>query len=115
FTGGVNVLELRSGSTINGNVQAFGPDDTLALGGSTDDSFDVGQIGATKQYRSFDIFEKKGTSTWTLTGTTAETTPWTLTEGALSVSDDAKLGAAAGALTFNGGVLKVTGTSFTGT
>jgi outer membrane autotransporter protein len=115
FTGGVNMLELRSGSTINGNVKAFGANDTLALGGSTDDSFDIGKIGAAKQYRSFGIFEKKGASTWTLTGATVETTPWTLTQGALSVSDDAKLGADAGALTFNGGVLQVTGTSFTGT
>ncbi len=49
---------------------------------------------------------KTGTSTWTLTGTTAQVTPWSLNQGTLSVSSDANLGANTGALTFNGGTLQ---------
>ena len=50
------------------------------------------------QYQGFGIFEKTGSSTWTLTGTTTATTSWTLKEGTLDV---ATLGAAGtGAITF---------------
>ena len=34
-------------------------------------SFDVSKIGAAAQYRGFGIFQKTGSSTWTLTGATA--------------------------------------------
>ena len=108
FTGGVNSLELQAGSVINGNVLAFSAADTLKLGGGTDASFDVSQIGDQAQYRGFGIYEKVGTSVWTLTGTTTAVTPWTLTGGTLSISADNNLGDAAGALTFNGGALQFT-------
>lgn len=112
FLGGVNTLELQAGSVITGNVVAFSAADTLRLGGETDTSFDVSQIGPTAQYRGFGIYEKTGTSTWMLTGTTSEVTPWTLFDGTLSVSTDGNLGAAASTLTFNGGTLQNTA-SFT--
>ncbi len=86
FTGGTNVLELRAGSTIIGNVAAFSAADTLRLGGSTTASFDLSQIGAAAQYRNFGLFGKTGTSTWTLTGTSSQTTPWTITQGTLAVN-----------------------------
>jgi uncharacterized protein with beta-barrel porin domain len=106
FTGGVNSLTLEAGSSITGNVVAFSSADTLALGGSANSSFDVSQIGAAAQYQGFGVFAKTGTSTWTLTGTTAAMTPWTISAGTLNVSADGALGAASGGLTFNGGTLQ---------
>jgi outer membrane autotransporter protein len=108
FTGGVNSLEIQSGSTITGNVVAFSTADTLKLGGATSDSFDVSQIGAGVQYQGFGIYEKTGTSTWTLTGTTTAVTPWTISAGTLAISADDNLGAAGGGLTFDGGTLQNT-------
>ncbi|MBR0647286.1 autotransporter outer membrane beta-barrel domain-containing protein [Plastoroseomonas hellenica] len=105
FSGGGNVLELRALSAITGNVVA-GAGDTLALGGTDNASFAVGQIGPAVQYRGFGAFEKTGTSTWTLTGTTTTVTPWTITQGTLALTADAALGPVAGALTFNGGTLR---------
>ena len=99
FSGGTNVLELRSGSTINGNIVAVsGGSDVLRLGGSANATFDTAQIGAAAQYRNFAAFEKTGASTWTLSNTTAATTPWTITSGTLAISSDANLGSAAGEL-----------------
>jgi uncharacterized protein with beta-barrel porin domain len=107
FTGGTNILQLQAGSTITGNVIAFSAADTLALGGSTNASFDVSQIGASAQYQGFGIFEKTGSSTWTLTGTNTAALPWTVNAGTLNVN---------GAMTNstvavdNGGTLAGTGT-----
>jgi autotransporter-associated beta strand protein len=109
FTGGTNRLELRAGSTINGNVVALGASNTLTLGGGTDSSFNVSQIGSVgsgQQYQGFDTFDKRGGSTWTLTGTNAGVTPWTIRGGTLAISQDANLGAVAGGLTLNGGTLQ---------
>ncbi len=114
FTGGSNSLELDADSSITGNVVGTGSD-TFKLGGSANSTFAVSAIGPAAQYRGFSTFQKVGTSTWTLTGTTSAATPWTLMQGALSVSSDSNLGAAGGALTFNGGTLQVTGTGFTST
>jgi len=111
FTGGTNILELQAGSAITGNVIAFSTADTLRLGGTANASFDVSQIGASAQYQGFGNFQKTGTSTWTLTGTTTAVTPWTINQGTLTVSADGNLGANTGALTFNGGTLQF-GASF---
>ncbi|WP_055729684.1 autotransporter outer membrane beta-barrel domain-containing protein [Bosea thiooxidans] len=63
-------LELHAGSQIIGNVvaSAVGSNDVLKLGGATDASFDVSAIGPAAQYRNFDMLEKTGASTWTVTG-----------------------------------------------
>jgi fibronectin-binding autotransporter adhesin len=106
LTGGANSLTLQSGFTITGKVVAFSAADTLALGGSANASFDTSQIGASAQYQGFGVFQKTGTSTWTLTGTTASVTPWTIDAGTLNASGDSNLGGAAGGLTFNGGTLQ---------
>ena len=85
FTGGINRLELWAGSTITGTVDATaGSSSTLALGGATNSTFDVSQIGA--QYRGFQSFEKTGTSTWTLTGTSTFAGPVSVDAGTLSVN-----------------------------
>lgn len=84
FTGGSNVLQLQSGSTITGTVVAFSAADTLRLGGTATASFDASQIGV--QYQNFGLFEKAGTGTWTLTGTSVSTAGWTVNAGTLNVT-----------------------------
>ncbi|HEY9237507.1 MAG TPA: autotransporter-associated beta strand repeat-containing protein, partial [Burkholderiaceae bacterium] len=107
FAGSGNRLELRQGSDIQGDVDANGgTDDTLALGGTVNGIFAVSSIGASQQYQGFESFEKTGSSAWTLTGTTDAVTSWTITQGTLSVSSDANLGATTGGLSFNGGTLE---------
>jgi uncharacterized protein with beta-barrel porin domain len=104
FTGGSNILELQAGSTITGNVVAFSAADTLRLGGTTNAGFDVSQIGA--QYLGFGIFQKTGSSTWTLSGTNTAALPWTINAGTLMV--DGTL--ANSPMTVNSGTLAGTGT-----
>jgi autotransporter-associated beta strand protein len=113
FTGGTNRLELQAGSIITGNVVAFSAADTLALGGTTNATFDVSQIGPAAQYRGFGLFEKTGASIGTLTGTTAAVTPWAINGGTLAVSSDGNLGNASGGLSFNGGTLQLLAAGFT--
>lgn len=98
---GVIQLELQDGSQIFGNVvaNATAITDTLKLSGTGSNTTDI------SQYKNFDSFTKTGTGTWTLTGTTTETTPWLLDDGYLAVSSDGALGATAGTLTFDGGGL----------
>jgi autotransporter-associated beta strand protein len=104
--GGTNSLTLQAGSTITGNVVAvFGGSDVLALGGSAHATFDVSQIGPTAQYENFANFQKTGSSTWTLTGTTASTTNWAINGGTLAISADNNLGGP-GPASFNGGTLQ---------
>jgi outer membrane autotransporter protein len=104
FTGGNNVLELQAGSIITGNV-AGANTDTLRLGGTTDSTFDVSPVQ--NQYTGFSTFVKTGSSTWTLTGSTAAFTPWTIEQGTLAVSSDGNLGnTLSSGLIFNGGTLQ---------
>ncbi len=114
FQNGGNVLEIRSNSVIEGKAiatRAVGEmDDILELGGDADQTFDVARIGT--QYVGFSQFAKTGASTWTLSGTTSELTPWTLQAGVLSVSEDGSLGDISGGLTFEGGALRITGTTY---
>jgi uncharacterized protein with beta-barrel porin domain len=105
FTGGTNILELQGGYNVIGNVVAFSSADTLRLGGVSSASFDVSQIGA--QYLGFGIFEKTGSSTWTLTGTNADALPWAINAGTLAVNGTM----ANSTMTVNsGGTLAGTGT-----
>ena len=106
FTGGTNSLTLLPGSAITGNVVAASNADTLALGGGGSASFDVSSIGPAAQYQGFGVFQKVGTGTWALTGTTAATTSWTIIAGTLNIASDAALGASNGGLTLNGGTLR---------
>ncbi len=111
FTGGVNTLEIQAGSVLNGNAVAFSRADTLRLGGDTDAGFnvaDLGAAGSAASYQGFGVFEKRGDSTWTLTGATTETTNWTIRDGALSIASDASLGASDGKVTLDGGALHTT-------
>lgn len=87
FTGGTNRLELWAGSVISGNVIAVAAgNDTFALGGSTNSSFNLSQIGPAAQYQNFAFYEKTGSSLWELTGTSASTTNWVINDGTLAVN-----------------------------
>ncbi|MDX8525145.1 autotransporter-associated beta strand repeat-containing protein [Mesorhizobium sp. MSK_1335] len=100
FTGGINTLELQAGTNILGNVVAFSAADTLRLSGTANGSFDVSQIGASAQYQGFGIFQKTGSSTWTLTGTSTAAQPWIIDAGALRIGASGALGT--GDVTFTG-------------
>jgi uncharacterized protein with beta-barrel porin domain len=81
-----NRLELVTGAVINGNVLGGTGTDTLALTGTGSGSFNVGLIGPSQQYRSFEAFQKGDTGTWTLTGTNTLALPWTVAQGTLLVN-----------------------------
>ncbi|WP_245488152.1 autotransporter family protein [Rhizobium ruizarguesonis] len=85
-------LELQAGSKIFGEVvgNAAAANDTLRLGGSGTDSFDVSEIG--QKYRNFDTFEKTGTGTWSLIGTGTVATDWDIQDGTLQIGDGSILG-----------------------
>jgi uncharacterized protein with beta-barrel porin domain len=100
---GSSTLTLGPGSVINGLVIGSGTD-TLQLGGTGKDTFDLSLIGAAQQYRDFTTFNKVGTSNWTVTGSGAQ--DWNVLGGTLSVN-----GAILGLVTVNaGGTLGGTGT-----
>ncbi|TWT12653.1 autotransporter domain-containing protein [Reyranella sp. CPCC 100927] len=95
-TAGTTILELQSGSTIVGNViaNAAGTTDTLRLGGTGTDTFDVSAVGA--QYQNFDRFEKTGTGTWILTGNGTVATPWQIQAGTLQIGNGGTTGSIIG-------------------
>ncbi|MBR0868815.1 autotransporter-associated beta strand repeat-containing protein [Bradyrhizobium tropiciagri] len=112
YTGGTTIaagtLQLGNGGTTgsivgdvtNNSIFAVNRSDTFTFGGT------ISGTGA---------FTQSGTGTTILTGTNTYAGGTTLAAGTLSVSSDTNLGAASGALTFNGGTLQVTGAGFTGT
>ncbi len=103
---GNDVFELRAGSNITGWVAGGNGTDTLRFGGSANSSFDLSTFGASGQYREFELLEKTGTSTWTLTGTTTDTAAMHVQAGTLLVN-----GSMVNFFTaVNGGVLGGTGT-----
>ena len=120
FSGGGNLLELENGYSFTGNVISTSGTtnggDTLALGGSTDSTFNLASLVATNPasysgtpvYYGFNAYAKTGTGTWTLTGTSGAVTPWTVDDGTLVVADSAVVN---GDVTVdNGATLRGTGT-----
>lgn len=110
FSGSDNTLELHDGYEFVGNIVGDSNDNTLILGGDISpiqNPFDVQQIG--NQYTGFSNFVKNGNSTWTLTGSTSENTPWTIEAGTLQIDSDTALGDTPASLTFTGdGILQTT-------
>jgi len=105
FTGGVNSLTITSSSVITGTVAAFSAADTVGLGGSTNASFSLAQIGAANgatQYQGFGILQKSGTSTWTVTGTSGTPLAYQVTAGTLDLNGAAQT---ATSLRLTGGTL----------
>ncbi len=110
FTGGTNSLTLQAGSTITGNVVAFSTADTFALGGTTNSSFNASLIGPAAQYRGFGVFNKTGTSTWTLTGAPNTATPWVISAGTLAAGASTNVFGSTGAITVTSpGTLDIAG------
>ena len=107
FPTGTTRVELQSGFDITGDVIVGGSrtDDMLALGGAGDLSFDLSKIEITqidtgsqvplevltetdeKQYYNFDLFEKVGAGTATLTGTNADITNFAVRGGTLQLDN----------------------------
>ena len=85
FSGSGNTLTLAPGSVISGNVLGTGSD-TFQLGGSGAATFDVSTLGP--QYQGFGAFNKIGSSTWTLTGTSSYAGPVNVDSGTLVVNGD---------------------------
>ncbi|UWU91427.1 autotransporter domain-containing protein [Bradyrhizobium sp. CB1015] len=83
---GSDVFELRAGSNVTGYVKAGNGLDTLRLGGTVNSTFDLGTFGAAKQFREFEVLEKTGSSTWTLTGTTMDAATMIVQAGTLIVN-----------------------------
>jgi len=107
FTGGTNTLLLENGFSFLGNVVAASTADTLALGGSTNDTFDVSAIGA--QYQGFGGLQKTGTSTWTLTGTMTAATPWTVSQGTLAMGSQGSIASSSGVSVAAGATFDISG------
>ena len=110
FTGGINNLVLENGYSFGGNVAAFSAADTLTLGGNSNSAFDVSQISSTGQFQGFGNFAKTGSSTWTLTGTPGQNTPWVVSRGTLMAGASANVFGATSMITVNsGGTLDLAG------
>jgi uncharacterized protein with beta-barrel porin domain len=100
---GNSTLTLGPGSVINGLVLGSGTD-TLQLGGTGKDSFNLSLIGTGLQYDGFSTFNKVDSSNWTVIGSGAQ--DWNVLGGTLSVN-----GIINGLVTVNaGGTLGGTGT-----
>jgi autotransporter-associated beta strand protein len=102
FSGGGNTLILEAGSAINGNVVSSSGTtnggDTFNLGGSTNATLSgsIGALGSGASYQGFNVYEKTGSSTWTLTGTVASSTPWTISAGTLQIGNGGTSGSLSG-------------------
>jgi len=62
-----NTLELHTGATVNGGVDAGSGNDSLVFGGSGSDSFSFDDVGAGEQYRNFEFFRLES-GVWTFDG-----------------------------------------------
>jgi autotransporter-associated beta strand protein len=122
FSGTGNTLTLAPGSAITGNVLGTGSD-TFQLGGSGAATFDVSRIDPAGQYQGFGTFNKIGSSTWTLTGTSSFAGPVTVNGGRLNVDGDIRsmsgvavnAGGTLGGSGFVGNTLVTSGTFAPGT
>lgn len=87
---GADILELHPGATVTGYVDGNNGIDTLRFGGAGAGTFDLANMSPDNlwnaQYRNFDLFEKTGTSTWTLVGNTPVVMPMFVNGGTLLVN-----------------------------
>lgn len=81
-----NTLTLEPGSNITSTVNAAG-NDTFQLGGTGAATFDISALDPIiGNYAGFGIFNKIGSSNWTLTGTSTFPGPINVNGGTLSVN-----------------------------
>ena len=113
FSGSGNTLVIEAGAKFTGNVVSTSGTtnggDTLALGGSTNSSFNVGTVGSGGQFRGFNTLAETGTATWTVSGTNNSGLGWHLNGGTLSISSATGTEIGNYGVTFNGGTLLTTG------
>ena len=98
----------RRPARARGNVDLRGT--VLTLGGSNQDSTFAGNIVSSSGVASV---EKVGTGTINLTGNNTYSGGTVLRNGALGITTDANIGGSASAITFNGGLLRINGTTLT--
>jgi autotransporter-associated beta strand protein len=108
------------GTTISAGtlqVGSGGATGSLGSGNITDNTSLVYDLSSTTSVASgikgTGSLTQAGSGTLTLTGTKTYSGGTILQGGELSISSDGNLGAATGGLTFNGGLLQVTGTAYT--
>lgn len=110
FSGGGNTLVIEANALFEGNVVSTSPGgDTLQLGGDVNATggnvFDLSSLvaqpptssGGATQFAGFSTFEKTGTSTWTLTGTSGVQQGWTVAAGTLLIGNANTSGTVMGA------------------
>src|SRR5471030_2916590 len=85
-----NTLILAGTSVITGIVDASAhgasTTNTLMLGGASPGRFDISSLGASGQYRGFDILQKNDSGTWTLTGTNGAAQTWLVSGGGVEMA-----------------------------
>jgi hypothetical protein len=85
-----NTLILAGTSSITGIVDAsahgVSTTNTLILGGTSAGSFDMSSLGATEQYRGFDILQKNDPGIWTFTGTNGYAQTWLVSGGGVEMA-----------------------------
>ena len=102
-------FRISAGSLAGNGTFNLGSNE-LTVGGNNLSTEVTGMI-----YGTGGSLVKTGTGTLTLSGVNYYTSGTTFAGGTVSVSSEANLGNIAGGLTFNGGILQITGTSFNAT
>lgn len=119
--GTVDVVGLKSFDTLQFVTDGYRlQGDALAFGVAAGGTFNVGSgvtatIASTLEDGVGSALSKVGSGTLVLSGTNTYSGGTTLLGGVLSIDREANLGAAAGGLSFDGGALRVTGTTMTST
>jgi fibronectin-binding autotransporter adhesin len=93
-------------------INALAGTDVLQLTGAVDFDFNVGAMGTT--FASFEQFQKAGTSTVTLTGTTAVANLGVDVQNGILIAGTGQLGALGEVTIFTPGILQTTGNLQTG-
>jgi uncharacterized protein with beta-barrel porin domain len=85
-----NTLILTGTSAITGIADAsahgVSTTNTLILGGAGSGTFNMSSLGATGQYRGFDILRKTDPGIWTFTGTNSTAQTWLVTGGGVEMA-----------------------------
>lgn len=100
---GDDTFLIGSTSQIDGAVEGGAGRDTFTLTGSADATLDL----ARSPVRGFEVHEKLGTSTWTISGSNSRLMPWEIREGGLMITGNLS---AARMNVYDGSVLGGTGT-----
>ena len=105
--------QISAGSIAGAGTYFIGGGNTLTVGGNNDSTEVSGEIANDCGCNPGDgALVKIGTGTLTLSGINTYRGGTTIAGGTVSVGAEANLGDLAGGLTFNGGILQVTGNTF---